>query len=93
MLTLTDGKPEVVPNTLAPSGALLLPHPTAQNQMNDLPNFAAWSNKNLANFAAEAYIKMKEQQETIEQAQQDFKDAMAQLRKLTSSGLNRGNSA
>jgi len=59
--------------------------------MNDLPNFAAWSNKNLANFATEAYLRMQEQQEAIEQAQQDFKDAMAELRKLTGSGLNRGN--
>ena len=56
--------------------------------MNDLPNFAAWSNKNLADFACEAYLRMQEQQEAIEQSQQDFKDAMAELRKLTSSGLH-----
>lgn len=48
----------------------------------DLPNFAAWSNKNLADFATEAYIRMKEQQESVEQAQQDLKDAMVELRKL-----------
>ena len=33
----------------------------------DLPNFAAWSNKNLADFATEVYLKLQEQQETIEQ--------------------------
>jgi hypothetical protein len=48
----------------------------------DLPNFAAWSNKNLADFATESYIRMQEQQNTIEQAQQDLKDAMSELRKL-----------
>ena len=35
--------------------------------MNDLPNFVAWSNKNLADFAVEAYIRLQEQQEVIEQ--------------------------
>ena len=53
--------------------------------MNDLPNFAAWSNKNLADFAVEAYLKMQEQQDYIMQLQGDFKDAMVELRKLTSS--------
>ena len=42
----------------------------------DLPNFAAWSNKNLADFATEAYIRLKEQQESVEQAQQDLKDLL-----------------
>jgi len=53
--------------------------------MNDIPNFAAWSNKNLANFAVEAYLKMQEQQDYIMQLQGDFKDAMVELRKLTGS--------
>ena len=48
----------------------------------DLPNFAAWSNKNLADFATESYIRMQEQQESIEQAQKDLKDGMVELRKL-----------
>ena len=55
--------------------------------MSDLPNFAAWSHENLAKFSIDAYRKMQEQQETIEQLQGDFKDAMCELRKLTSSGL------
>ena len=29
----------------------------------DIPNFAAWSNQNLADFCAEAYIRMQEMQE------------------------------
>jgi hypothetical protein len=52
------------------------------NDKQDLPNFAAWSNKNLADFATESYIRMQEQQESIEQAQKDLKDAMVELRKL-----------
>ena len=55
--------------------------------MSDLPNFAAWSHDNLSQFAAEAYRKMQQQQETIEQLQGDFKDAMVELRKLTSASL------
>jgi hypothetical protein len=53
--------------------------------MNNIPNFAAWSNENLANFAVEAYLKMQEQQDYIMQLQGDFKDAMVELRKLTGS--------
>ena len=54
--------------------------------MSDLPNFAAWSNENLAQFAIDAYRKMQQQQETIEQLQGDFKDAMCELRKLMEQG-------
>ena len=50
---------------------------------NDLPNFAAWSNKNLADFATEAYIRMQEQQEAIENLRSDLSFAMAELRKGT----------
>jgi len=55
--------------------------------VSDLPNFAAWSHENLAKFSIDAYRKMQEQQETIEQLQGDFKDAMVELRKLTSASL------
>jgi len=47
----------------------------------DIPNFAAWSHANLAQFAEESYIRMMQQQEAIEQYQRDLKDAMAELRK------------
>lgn len=50
--------------------------------MSDLPNFAAWSNENLAKFALESYLRMQEQQETIEQYQRDLKDAMTEVRRL-----------
>lgn len=59
--------------------------------MNDIPNFAAWSNENLASFAKDAYLRMQEQHEAIMQLQGDFKDAMVQLRNLTGDGLNMGN--
>lgn len=55
--------------------------------MSDLPNFAAWSHENLSQFCIHAYRKMQQQQETIEQLQGDFKDAMVELRKLTSASL------
>jgi hypothetical protein len=48
----------------------------------DIPNFAAWSNENLAKFASDSYKRMQAQQEAIMQMQGDFKDAMAQLRQL-----------
>jgi hypothetical protein len=50
--------------------------------MNDLPNFAAWSNKNLANFAKDAYLKMQEQQDVIEALKNDLSFAMKELRKV-----------
>lgn len=59
--------------------------------MKDTPNFAAWSNENLAKFAYEAYDRMQAQQEAIMQLQGDFKDAMVQLRKLTGNRLDMGN--
>lgn len=48
----------------------------------DTPNFAAWSNENLAKFASESYKRMQAQQEAIMQMQGDLKDAMVQLRRL-----------
>jgi hypothetical protein len=50
--------------------------------MKDVPNFAAWSNENLAKFAKDAYLRMQEQQEAIMQLQGDLKDAMVHVRKL-----------
>lgn len=47
-----------------------------------MPNFAAWSHENLAKFAEEAYTRMREQQDALEQANANFKDAMVELRKL-----------
>jgi len=50
--------------------------------MNDLPNFAAWSNENLANFAKDAYLKMQEQQDYIEALKNDLSFAIKELRKV-----------
>jgi hypothetical protein len=51
--------------------------------MNDIPNFAAWSNENLAKFALEAYLRLQAQQEAIEQLRGDLKDAMQLVRAST----------
>lgn len=51
------------------------------NQPKDLPNFAAWSNKNLADFCTEAYIRMQEMQEEIEHLKLDAKAALEAARK------------
>ena len=59
--------------------------------MSDTPNFAAWSNENLASFAKDAYLRMQEQQEVIMQLQGDFKDAMVELRKQAGDRLDMGN--
>jgi hypothetical protein len=48
--------------------------------MTDLPNFAAWSNENLAKFALEAYLRLQVQQDAMEQLRSDLKDAMEQIR-------------
>lgn len=48
--------------------------------MNQVPNFAAWSNENLANFAFDAYLRLQAQQDTIEQLRGDLKDAMQLIR-------------
>lgn len=52
------------------------------NQPKDPPNFAAWNHETLAKFASEAYQRMQEQQEAIEQLQQNWKDAMQEIRRM-----------
>ena len=54
-----------------------------RNQMQDLPNFAAWSNENLAKFAMEAYLRLQAQQDALEQLRGDLKDAMQLVRAST----------
>jgi len=48
--------------------------------MQDLPNFAAWSNENIAKFALEAYLRLQAQQDALEQLRGDLKDAMQLVR-------------
>jgi len=47
-----------------------------------MPNFELWSQANLAKFAAEAYTKMQEQHDLIQQLQNDLKDAIKAYREV-----------
>jgi len=47
-----------------------------------MPNYDLWSQENLVKFAKEAYTKMQEQQERIEQLQNELKDAIKAYREL-----------
>jgi hypothetical protein len=47
-----------------------------------MPAFNTWSQENLAKFAAEAYEKMQQQQDQIEQLQNDLKDAIKAYREV-----------
>jgi len=47
-----------------------------------MPAFDSWSQENLVKFAKEAYLKMQQQQEHIEQLQNDLKDAIKAYREL-----------
>ena len=47
-----------------------------------MPNFELWSQENLAKFAAEAYAKMQEQHDLIQQLQNELKDAIKAYREL-----------
>ena len=62
-------------------------HDERGQEVNDIPNFAAWSNENLAKFAKDSYLRMQVQQDAIMQLQGDFKDAMVELRKRPSASF------
>ena len=47
-----------------------------------MPAFDTWSQENLAKFAAEAYAKMQEQDDRIQQLQNDLKTAINASREL-----------
>ena len=51
--------------------------------MSNRPNFATWSQANLAKFAEEAYTKLCEQDDIIQQLQCDLKTAIEAYRTLT----------
>ena len=48
----------------------------------DLPNFASWSIKNLADFCTDAYIRMQEQAWDLEQERLNSKAALETVHKL-----------
>ena len=56
------------------------------NQPKDIPNFAAWSNKNLADFCTEAYMRMQEMQEENEHLKLDAKAALEAARRAMVEG-------
>jgi hypothetical protein len=47
-----------------------------------MPAFETWNHENLVKFAAEAYAKMQEQNDQIQQLQNDVKDAIKAYREL-----------
>ena len=50
--------------------------------MNGIPTFSTWDRATLDQFARDVYIKMQQQQETIEQLTLDKKDAIEAYRML-----------
>ena len=52
----------------------------------DIPNFAAWSDQNLADFCIEAYIRMQEMQEENEHLKLDAKAALEAARRAMVEG-------
>lgn len=51
--------------------------------MTNRPDFSTWSHTNLANFANDAYAKLCEQDDMIQQLQCDLKTAIEAYRTLT----------
>jgi hypothetical protein len=51
--------------------------------MTNKPDFSTWSQANLAKFAEEAYAKLCEQDDMIQQLQCDLKTAIEAYRTLT----------
>ena len=56
------------------------------NKTKDVPNFAAWSNQNLADFCTEAYMRMHEMQEENEHLKLDAKAALEAARRAMVEG-------
>ncbi len=56
------------------------------NEPKDIPNFAAWSNTNLADFCTEAYMRMQEMQEENEHLKLDAKAALEAARRAMVEG-------
>jgi len=83
ILTLVAGQKPNTKRQHKPYGALSFHPKTALNQMQNTPNFAAWSNENLAKFALEAYLRLQAQQDALEQLRGDLKDAMQLVRAST----------
>ena len=48
--------------------------------MTDLPNFSAWERLTLDKFALDAYLRLQQQQDQLEQLRLDLKDAIEAYR-------------
>jgi len=83
ILMLVAGQKPNTKRQHKPYGALSFHPKTALNQMQNTPNFAAWTNENLAKFALEAYLRLQTQQDALEQLRGDLKDAMQLVRAST----------
>jgi len=55
-------------------------------EKNSMPEFKVWSRDNLDKFATDAYLKLLEQEDLIQQLQCDLKDAIAAYRELIRRG-------
>lgn len=51
-----------------------------------MPEFKVWTRDNLDKFATDAYLKLLEQEDLIQQLQCDLKDAIAAYRELMRRG-------
>jgi hypothetical protein len=47
-----------------------------------MPEFKTWSRENLDQFATEAYVKLQEQEDLIQQLNWDLKDAIKAYREI-----------
>jgi len=50
--------------------------------LTEAPDFASWKPETLAKFAQDAYAKMREQEDQLQQARQDLKTALEAYRAL-----------
>ena len=50
------------------------------------PTFSTWERKNLDNFALEAHLRLRQQQDQLEQLRGDLKDAIEAYRALLRKG-------
>ena len=55
-----------------------------------MTQFKTWSQESLADFASDAFKRIKKQDDAIEQLRKDLSDAMKLLRELNRQGKNNG---
>jgi hypothetical protein len=55
---------------------------TSSQSLTEGPDFASWKPETLVKFAHEAYAKLRDQEDQLQQARQDLKTAMEAYRAL-----------